>query len=253
MYARPQEIVSAFGEFFQSVYLKPDSDSLTDCRDHEQVDIGNTTDINFSPINETEVLAAIKKLKNKMTSGPDDIPSFIVKDCAGALAGPLAIFFNNCLKAKRFPALWKVAKVCPILKSGNKCQIENYRAVSLLCNFSKVFEIVIYDRIYFAVHRQLSPRQHGFIKNRSTVTNLLSFTQYISQAVDNNCQVDVVYTDFSKAFDRIDHALLIERIRGFGFADDAVLFMRSYLSRREQYVFYNGFKSIGLLWGASGL
>lgn len=61
--------------------------------------------------------------------------------------------------------------------------------------------------------------------------------------MDNDCQVDVVYTDFSKAFDRIDHALLIERIRRFGFADDSVLFPRSYLSRREQYVFYNGFKS----------
>lgn len=119
----------------------------TDCRDHKQVDIGNTTDINFSPINETEVLATIKKLKNKMTSGPDDIPSFIVRDCSEAITGPLAIFFNNCLKVKIFPALWKVAKMCPILKSGNKCHTENFRAMSLLCNFSKV-EIVIYHCIY---------------------------------------------------------------------------------------------------------
>lgn len=100
--------------------------------------------IDFYPINGIEVLTPIKKFKDKKTAGPDNIPSFTIKDCATYVE-------------TKFPSLRKLAKVCPTFKSGDKGQIENYRAMSLLCNFSKVFEIVLYNHTYILMHRQFSP------------------------------------------------------------------------------------------------
>nr|CAI5854974.1 unnamed protein product [Callosobruchus analis] len=142
-----------------------------------------------------------------------------------------------------FPVAWKVAKVCPVFKTGNKCNIENYRPISLINIFAKVFEIVIYNRLYPSLKSQISDHQHGFVSNRSTLTNLVILTQYISEALDDNCQVDVIYTDFSKAFDRIDHGVLLNKLGNFGLAENTVRFFRSYLSERKQFVAYNGFKS----------
>ena len=167
----------------------------------------------------------------------------MVKDCAGVLAVPLCILFNLALKTKTFPSHWKEAKVCPVFKNGERAAVDNYRAISILSNFSKVFEIVLYDRIYLSVRNQISTYQHGFMSNRSTVTNLAVFNQYISNILDNKGQVDVVYTDFSKAFDKIDHRLLLNKLTKFGFHPHAINFLKSYLCNRQQYVAYNGFES----------
>lgn len=237
-YDKPQDIVDVFGEFFKNVYLPPETD------DKKHTELPNIHEnITFQNISENDILNATKKLKNKMTSGPDNIPSFIIKDCIGVLAVPLRILFNLALKTKTFPSRWKVAKVCPVFKSGDRALVDNYRAISILSNFSKVFEIILYDRIYLSVRNQISPDQHGFMSNRSTVTNLAVFSQYVSNILDRQGQVDVVYTDFSKAFDRIDHAVLLRKLTQFGFHPSAIEFLRSYLWKRQQYVAYNGFSS----------
>uniref|UniRef100_A0A6P7H956 Uncharacterized protein LOC114348917 n=1 Tax=Diabrotica virgifera virgifera TaxID=50390 RepID=A0A6P7H956_DIAVI len=125
-----------------------------------------------------------------MTSGPDKIPSFLIKDCAGAFVIPLTKIINLSIQQMKYPELWKEARVCPIFKAGVKSEIENYRAVSILSNFSKVFEIVLYNRILSSVQLYISSHQHGFVNKRSTVTNLVYFTQYLSEVIDDNGQVD---------------------------------------------------------------
>lgn len=133
--------------------------------------------------------------------------------------------------------------VCPILKSRDPSDVANYRPITILNNFAKVFEISLYNRIYFSVKNLVSINQHGFISHRSTTSNLVCFTQYISNILDNHGQVDVVYTDFSKAFDRIHHSVLLQKLNTFGFSDELLIFFRSYPHNRMQYVTFNGFKS----------
>lgn len=121
--------------------------------------------------------------------------------------------------------------------------MKNYRPISILNNFAKVLETVIYSRIYPLVSNYISNDQHGFVEKRSTVSNLASFTQYAFKTLDVCGQVDTIYTDISKAFDHINHLLLLKKLETFGFSDTLILLFSSYLTNRIQYVYYNGHKS----------
>ena len=106
-----------------------------------------------------------------------------------------------------------------------------------------MFECVLYKGIIDYVKDKLSFNQHGFISGRSTVTNLFVITQYISDQLDKSLQVDVVYTDFTKAFDHLDHSRLLCKLHRYGFSDSLVQLLRSYLLNRSQYVECRGVKS----------
>lgn len=99
------------------------------------------------------------------------------------------------------------------------------------------------NHIHLSVDALISPSQHGFVNNRSTITNLATFTQFVSNIIDKLGQVDVIYTDFSKAFDRIDHNILSNKLDNFGFSTSLIAFFKSYLSNRKQFVSYNGYDS----------
>lgn len=235
----PKTIVNAFKQYFSSVYRPPYSNfhSVDNC------EYNYMPNVNISEFSEDDIIAVIRKLKNKPTAGHDQIPSFLVKDCGGILVKPLTIIFNLILKSSVFPDVWKISRICPILKSGDPCIVINYRPISILCNFAKLFEMLLYDRIYLSVKCYLSTNQHGFMNGRSTTTNLIQFGQYVSQALDNKQQVDVIYTDFSKAFDVICHAVLLHKLKNFGFSDNLISLFSSYLSNRQQFVAYGGYVS----------
>ena len=237
-YDNPNDIVNGFASFFSNVYLPK-----SDVRKDSPILYPTNICINVGNLTENNIKDAIKKLPNKMTSGHDLIPSFVVKDCAVAFIPPLLILFNHILKESTFPKTWKLARVCPVLKSGSPNNLENYRSISILCNFAKVLEIALYSQIYSQIKPFISPHQYGFLEKRSTTSNLAIINQFISDSMDNSEQVDVIYTDFSKAFDRIDHYTLLNKLDGYGFSNSLVLLFTSYLDNRLQYVTYNGFKS----------
>lgn len=232
----PIEILNAFADYFSKSYA-PSSDHL------DSTSQGACNNSNVTEFTEDEVLKALKKIKNKMTTGPDGVPAFLLKDCACLFAPPLTIIFNLIIKNASFPAMWQRSKVCPIFKKGDKSDISNFRAISIICNFAKVLEILLHEIIYNDVNKKISIHQHGFMKGRSTTTNLLCVTQYICEILDDQSQADVVYTDFSKAFDRLDHKMLLNKLENIGLPDNIVCLFRSYLSNRIQYVVFNGFKS----------
>ena len=166
-----------------------------------------------------------------------------MKDCATYLAPALILIFNGALSSGTFPDKWKISKIVPVFKSGDKCNISNYRPISLLSNLSKIFERVIHDRLYPILHQHISMYQHGFIKGRSTTTNLMHITQIIASALDNRQQVDVLYTDFSKAFDTLNHIFLLEKLSNVGLSKSLICLFHSYLSSRSSFVTYNNFHS----------
>lgn len=240
LYNSPDSIVEVFSEYFSSVYLPVENNS------NVNTILQTTPNLNLNSnfvITENDIIKAIRKLKNKMTSGPDQIPSFLVKDCAIIIAIPLCILFNLSLKTSQFPDMWKTAKVCPILKSGDPSVVDNYRPISVLCNFAKAFEIILQDNIYLSVKNAITPHQFGFMENRSVTANLGIFTQFVSKTLDNRGQVDVIYTDFSKAFDRIDHLILLDKLSHFDINVTIFMLLRSYIFGRKQFVSYSGYQS----------
>ena len=139
----------------------------------------NSLGIILTPVTTKDIISACKKLKNKFTSGVDNIPAFIIKDCATIFAEPLSHLFNTCIESGKYPDLWKIARVTPVYKKGEATDVSNYRPISILCNFSKVFEIILHNKIYSQIRTSISTQQHGFVKGRSTLTNLVLFSLVI--------------------------------------------------------------------------
>lgn len=236
----PQHIVDGFANFFKSVYVasSPFNPSL-----YSSYETSNSQNISITNITQLEVTNALERMKNTKTAGHDEIPSFVLRDCSQCLAVPLQFIFNKVLKSGTFPEQWKVTKICPVFKSGQINNISNYRPISILSNFSKAFEICIHNNLFHQVKNLISTAQHGFFSKRSTLTNLSSFLQRAYQAVDGRKQLDVIYTDFSKAFDKLDHGLIAQKMYRVGFHKGLVSLFVSYLSGRTQFVEFNGFKS----------
>ena len=236
-YSKPQDIVNAFSDFFEGVFIDSKSDSMHEC------DITSNQTINIQKIKESDIIGASKKLKNKPTAGTDQVPSFVVKDCIGAFVAPLCFLFNLSISSGIFPTCWKTARVTPIFKKGDRCDLHDYRPISILCNFSKLFEICIYNQIYSQIKSLISPDQHGFMEKRSCVTNLGCLSEFICSILDNQGQIDVIYTDFQKAFDQIDLYILLRKLDGLGFSSKLLKLLESYLLERRQFVEIEGFRS----------
>ena len=117
--------------------------------------------------------------------------------------------FRKSLDSGTIPSDWVRANVIPVYKSNNKDNVENYRPISLLSIVSKVCERLIHNKIYAHIFSQLSQKQHGFIKGRSTCSQMLDFIHEVGNSLDNSEQTDIIYLDFSKAFDSVSHACLI--------------------------------------------
>ena len=144
-----------------------------------------------------------------------------------------------------FPNTLKVANVIPLYKSDDPMCFNHYRPVSLLCILSKVFEKIMYDRLLNFVDKfdLLYAHQYGFRKNRSTYMALLSLVDNLTRALENGEHVVGVYLDFSKAFDTVDHMILLQKLYHDGVRGCAHDWFTSYLSNRSQFVTYNGVKS----------
>lgn len=168
-------IADAFAEYFGSVYEVDNVDLVG--QSARCVGVGEV--VSLATVQYDDVCDAIKDLKVNKSIGPDKIPSYVVKGLADFFAYSLKIIFNLSVRLCTFPDTWKEAKICPIYKKGNKSEIINYRPIAILNVPAKVFENVIYKKIYASISSRISIYQHGFMKARSTVSNLCNMSQFI--------------------------------------------------------------------------
>lgn len=194
-------------------------------------------------LSQEKILKILKELNIHKGPGYDGIPAIFFLKCAEELCEPLTLLFNRSLKSGVFPSVWKTAHIVPLHKSGSKSSCENYRPISILCCVAKVFESALYDYFYSQVKPFISNKQHGFVGGRSTVTNLLEYKDYLCEVFAVGGQVDAVYTDFSKAFDKVNHSLLCKKLAVFGIHGSLLRWVHSYLNNRSQLVALKGFKS----------
>lgn len=113
--------------------------------------------------------------------------------------------------------LWKVSYIIPVHKSGKRTDVSNYRPIAKLSSIPKLFESIIYDSLYFSCKSLFSPYQHGFLKGRSTTTNITEFVSYTLNSLESGNEVDLIVTDFSKAFDKISHKIILHKLKALRF------------------------------------
>jgi hypothetical protein len=144
--------------------------------------------------------------------------------------------FNLSLSTGKFPSLWKQAAVIPIFEKGNRALLVNYRPISILNNFSKIFESIIHDHLSFHFKFKLHLNQHGFLKSKSTATNLVTYLNDVTSSVCSQGQFDSVYFDLSQAFGKVPHALSLNKLNQLGLSSSYVKWFQSYLLNRSSFV-----------------
>lgn len=239
----PKVIADLFADFFKSVFTISDD---TTFNTPSRV-ISNNIVISNIEINSAIVFEKLIKLDEKKGAGPDDIPPIFVKNCGPTLSVPLSYLFQLSLSSGQFPSLWRSAYVTAIFKGGSREDVTNYRPISGLNCMAKVLESIVVDELLSNLYNSLSEYQHGFLPGRSCQTNLCVYSHYLSTALDSGDQVDSIYFDFKKAFDRVDYNILINKLESFGVTDPLLTWISSYLRDRTQVVKFNGIISKEIL------
>ncbi len=195
----------------------------------------------LAPTDSDEILKIIKGLKNKSSSGYDNISNVILKHIGPVVAQPLSTIFNKSLADGIFPEKMKIAEIVPMYKSAKRNQCTNYRPVSLLPVVSKVLEKIMYIRLYDHLQRNnvLFNSQYGFRNHHSTVHAVTEFIGKILQGFENKEVTVSLFIDLSKAFDTLPYDILLYKLKEYGVRGVALSWFESYLTNRYQQVRYN--------------
>lgn len=235
------EIASLFADQFVSVFSRAPAN--TTASKYSSEFSGTDSIISSIKFTENQVFSKLKHIDTLKGPGPDSMPPLFVKRCCRELALPLQLIFNSSLADGTFPDVWKRAKIVPVFKKGDPANVKNYRPISILSCFPKIFEALVCPVITRHTDKIISPNQHGFKAGRSVETNLVEFVSDITLALDKRLEVDAVYTDFSSAFDKVDHSLLLSKLQYNGIHGPLLNWFSSYLARRSQILVVNGYES----------
>lgn len=230
-----QEMANQFNFFFLSNFS-------TDNQSLPRVDLTcGLPPLDDLCITEAGILNLLLKLDPKQSVGLDGIPNQMLIKYAVWCAKYIHLLFEKSLETRKIPSEWKRAKVIPIFKSGDKQLTSNYRPISLLGSVGKILEHIISKHItsFIESHNWFNPAQHGFRGGLSTVTQLVEAVHDFSSIINHSGQVDVIFLDFAKAFDRVPHSKLILKLRKLLQNDSIVDWFQDYLSQRTQVVSLN--------------
>ena len=169
----------------------------------------------------------------------------LIKECKNSLLSPLKLIFEKSIQEAKIPEICKLAHVTAIFKSGSKSKSENYRPISLTSVPGKIMERLIRDEIvdHMKQNQLFSKSQDGFLAGRSCTTQLLEFLEDITTALDQGDDVDVIYLDFCKAFDKVPHKRLLKKLWEYGIRGNVHAWVKDFLTNRSQLVKINGASS----------
>ena len=192
----------------------------------------------FQPITEETIINIIDKLKSKNSQSHDGLSSKHLKVIKHETSKTITLIVNQSLNTGIFPDKLKCAKVIPIYKKGDNTNLDNYRPISILPTVSTILERVIFDQLYVHFHQNnlLYSSQYGFKKKHSTELAVLELVDRITQELDKGHTPINIFLDLSKAFDTLDHNILLHKLSYYGIKNAALDLFKSYLSNRKQYV-----------------
>ena len=225
---------------FSSVFTREDTSSLpvpeTKFNGSEEEKLGQLV------VTPEVVASKTNNMKENKSPGEDGLSPKILKESVEQISKPLAHVFNMSLQEGIVPVEWKEANIIPLLKKGSRNKSVNYRPVSLTSVICKLLETIIRDHMmdFLVKHKLINTSQHGFLKARSCLTNLLCFFEEITKWVDDGSPVDVIYLDFQKAFDKVPHQRLILKLKSHGMGNSIMNWIEQWLTDRRQRVVVDG-------------
>ena len=243
----PTKIAEEFNTYFSTIASKLQPNVHPGAQDFHNY-LYNPVEQNFifEPVDPEEMISIINSLENGKASGPNSIPSEIFKLIKANICHPLTELINMSFATGEYPDKLKVAKVVPVFKNkGDYLQVSNYRPISLLSNINKVFEKLVYSRVYsfLDLHNVIYDLQFGFRAGHSTNHALISLTEKVREALDSSNFACGIFIDLQKAFDTVHHDILLSKLNHYGIRGIANNWFRSYLLNRQQFVSINGFDS----------
>ena len=250
--ADPQAISEILSSQYKSAFTSPIQQLRIDIPGEffrTTLQHGDKANIDHIEIEEADVMSAIDEMRPNSATGPDGFPAILLKNCKKALAKPLKILFQSFLKCGRIPKKLKEGIVCPIHKGGSRAEAKNYRPVSLTSHISKVMERIVRRRLttFLEENGLLSDTQHGFRSGRGCLTQLLQHYDWVLKHLMDRSNVDVIYLDFAKAFDKVDHGMICHKLRLLGINGKLGEWLHDFLKDRTQTVAVDGALSRGTL------
>ena len=182
-------------------------------------------DINFESVKEE-----LAKLNCFKSMGPDAIHPKVLKSLSEDISFVDVELFRNCIDTGTIPSMWKMANVTALHKNGSKKEPLNYRPASLTCIICEVFEQIIRSNIVEFLNNSISDQQHGFVKDKSCLTNLLETMDCIISILESGAPVDLIYLDFSKAFDKVPHFRLLSKLENLGIKGKMLNVVKAFLT-----------------------
>ena len=243
----PQIITNSFNNFFCEVgeQLADKFDNVNISEHKKFLKDPAPQSIFLHNTNVTEIINTVRNLKNSNSTGHDEISTKFIKLSLPILAPALVKIFNLSLSSGIYPDRLKIAKVIPIFKKGSHTSLNNYRPISILSSINKIFEKIIYSRLtkYIDKFQLLYKYQYGFRKNHSTDHALTELVDQIRFSIDKKQMTCGIFVDLSKAFDTVNHQILLSKLEHYGIRGNALSLFKSYLCDRKQYVQINNCKS----------
>jgi len=238
-----QKMGELLNTFFASVFTKECQNNLPAVKNYFRgTPNGDNDKLCTFIITREMVRKKLINLKMNKAPGVDSVGTRMLIELADEISHTVAELFNKSLSYGDIPHDWKLANVTPIFKKGKKTSTANYRPVSLTVNLCKVFESLIRDKMieHLEKFKLIKDTQHGFVKNKSCLTNLLVFLEEVTNYIDSGYPVDVIYLDFQKAFDKVPHTRLIMKLAAHGIDGQVLQWIQNWLSDRKQRVVLNG-------------
>ena len=204
-----------------------------------------SSSFHFDLVNEEDVMKVVKSLKSKNSSGFDGLSTNLLKILIPAISKPLTLIINQSLATGIFPDKLKTAKVVPLFKKDDPLKMDNYRPVSLLTSLSKIFEKIAHNQIsnYLKENKLFYKSQYGFRDEHSTELASLELIDRVMTAFESKQTPLAIYMDLSKAFDTLDHTILLHKLEHYGVKGIELNWFKSYLCNRKQFVEIDGVKS----------
>ena len=226
------EKANYFNDQFSSVFQQDDQTSLN-LVDKTSIHLENIC------ISTEDIVSALAILKSKASNTPDQIPPIFLKNAGPALIHVLKQLFQASLDNGDLPLEWKTALVNPVHKKGSKNDALNYRPISLTSAICRLLEIILKNKILNHLYQNnlISSKQHGFLPGRSITSQLLTALNPVVEQFDKKKDVHIVYTDFSKAFDKVCHRKLLEVLSSFGIKGSLLKWIENFLIGRTQAVY----------------
>jgi ribonuclease P/MRP protein subunit RPP40 len=235
-----KETADLLNSYFASVFTREDCIHIPE--PVEMFKGSQSESLSSMTIEEQVVLEKLTKINVGKSHGPDELHGKLLYEIRYEIVKDLTKLFNLSLETGVVPQDWRDADVCPLFKKGKRDKAENYRPVSLTSIVGKLLESILKDRIvtHLEQHKLLRESQHGFTSGRSCLTNLLVFFEFITKELDKGNNVDLVYLDFCKAFDKVPHCRLGKKLEAHGIKGEVKTWIVNWLSNRRQRVCVDG-------------